>query len=131
MVPALHPGDRVVTLPRPPGMDDLVVFVAPGGMIMVKRVVALPGDTVAVSGGRVVVDGVARHDVLDTPGEGRWTLSPDEYFVLSDARDLTRSDSRTFGPVPAVSLLGTVVYRYWPPSRVGRPPRGGTAATSW
>lgn len=131
MAPALRPGDRVVTVPRLPATDDIAVFMAPEGMTMVKRVVGIPGDTVTIADGRVSVNGVVRNEVLDTPGEGRWKPSVDEFFVLSDARDLTLSDSRTFGPIPANRVLGTVVYRYWPPSRVGRPTGARSSATSW
>lgn len=120
-----------MTFSRPPSREDIVVFTAPGGMVMVKRVVALPGAEVVLSAGTIAVDGVARDDVVGTPGAGHWALSSEEYFVLSDAPDLTMSDSRTFGPIHASSLLGTVKYRYWPPVRVGRPTGERSTATSW
>ncbi len=121
MAPALRSGDRVVAIHRPLAAGVIVVFEAADGMVMVKRVVGLPGDTVTIGHGMVLVNGTPREDVLDTPGEGSWSIGPGECFVLSDARDLTLADSRTFGPIDVSSILGTVAFRYRPLSRMGRP----------
>lgn len=120
MTPVLEPGDHVVALRRTPVLGDIVVFAAPSGMIMIKRVVGVPGDEVAIRDGVVHRNGVARGEVLDTPGSGTWVLGPGEVFVLSDARHLTLADSRTFGAMPVGSILGTVVFRYLPFTRVGK-----------
>ncbi|MDR0721732.1 MAG: signal peptidase I [Treponema sp.] len=47
-------------------------------------------------------------------------LGENEYFVLSDDRSNT-NDSRTWGPVPVDSIIGKVLFRYWPLTRFGRP----------
>ena len=47
-------------------------------------------------------------------------LASGECFLLSDDRAV-RSDSRSWGPVSARSIVGRPVFRFWPPSRIGLP----------
>ncbi|MCL2008035.1 MAG: signal peptidase I [Treponema sp.] len=47
-------------------------------------------------------------------------LGENEVFVLSDDRSNT-NDSRTWGPLHINSISGRALFRYWPPSRIGRP----------
>ena len=99
MAPALLPGDFVVALRRGRVRRGAVVVVAlPGrpGFELVKRITAGPGQRV---GERVL-------------GSGQWWVEGD--------RPGASTDSRSFGPVPAGSVRGVVVVRYWPPSRAGR-----------
>lgn len=125
MEPALRAGDYLVTRPaRSPRRGDVTVLPHPDrpGFWLVKRVVGLPGETITVEGGRVLVDGVALDEpwtVDDTEPPGVWRVDEGAVFVLSDARHRTLADSRAFGPVP-ISGLRTVVFRYWPLARVGR-----------
>lgn len=61
MLPALMPGDVVLALPAPETVERgmVVVFSHPvTGARMVKRVVGLPGETVAMRAGSPVIDGV-------------------------------------------------------------------------
>lgn len=62
--------------------------------------------------------------VLEHPRRPRFWLvkrveliSGDRAWVLSDDQDITRADSRSFGPVP-VETLYRVIIRYWPPGRI-------------
>ena len=120
MTPSLDPGDRVIAVAGLPARGDIVVFTGPDGMVMTKRVIGIPDDHVRVSAGVVRVNGEARVEVLPTSGDFVWPLDPDSYVVLSDARDLTVTDSRTFGPIAGSAIIGTVKWRYWPLTRVGR-----------
>ncbi len=87
---------------------------------LIKRVVGLPGETVAVHDGAVYVND-QRQDEPYIAGLttscyapcGPLTLGPDEYFMLGDNRPNSR-DSRAFGPVPLAQIIGRVVLRYWP-----------------
>lgn len=92
------------------------------GFWLVKRAVGLPGETVVIEGGEVLVDGyrldVWSTDATEPPGE--WRLGDDEVFVLSDARHRSRADSRELGPLPA-STLWVLVMRYRPLTRLGPP----------
>ena len=84
--------------------------------IFVKRVVAGPGDTVAVLGGRVVRDGVLQHERFTAPcGASQECNFPvpapipaGEWFLLGDDRGAS-DDSRSWGPVPTAWIIGSVV----------------------
>lgn len=102
----------------------------PADVTYVKRIIALPGETVSVRNHRAVVEG----DELDEPyitvseassgGYGdlaEITVPDDAYFVLGDHRD-NSADSRVFGPVPQSFIVGRAVWLYWPPARFGPPP---------
>jgi signal peptidase I len=88
---------------------------------LIKRVVALPGETVEVRDGQVFIDG----QLLDEPWATQLggphyppTLVPPLHiFVLGDNRPCSR-DSRYFGPVPADQVLGRAWLVYWPPGQV-------------
>jgi signal peptidase I len=131
MSPTLRSGDRVGVDTRPrsrPKRGEVWVFHMPGwasagaGMV-VKRVVALPGETVEVASGRVLINGVplaepylAKPMTYTLPPRA---LGPDQYFVLGDSRDASH-DSHVWGPLPGDHLIGPVKLRYWPPKRIGR-----------
>jgi len=115
-------GDLVVFHPRPEsgvGADDLI-----------KRVIALPGETVTTDDGRVLIDGgLLIEPYLPVPdGTAGFTTVPwcanqdttagctvpdDHVFVLGDNRGNSR-DSRYFGPVPVDSIVGRAFVRVWP-----------------
>jgi signal peptidase I len=131
MAPALAPGDRIAVDVRPgslPKRGEIWVFTMPSGSTGLKRVVGLPGETVEVAGGRVLVDGAP----LDEPylsGPIAYTmppvrLGPGEFFVLGDNRNNSH-DSHAWGPLAARRLIGRAEYRYWPATRLGglKPPR--------
>lgn len=109
MAPRLIPGDRVLALSARPKRGRLIFFPHPhrADFWMVKRIVGLPDEKVAITGGKVVVDGqelAERWTTGETSPDGAWDLPPGHVFVLSDARHRTSADSRTLGPVP---LTGT------------------------
>ncbi|MEO7912640.1 MAG: signal peptidase I [Roseiflexaceae bacterium] len=91
---------------------------------LIKRVIGLPGDTVELRDGAVLLNGV----LLDEPYVNGaqtfcgnycqpFTLGPDEYFLMGDNR-ANSLDSRSFGSIPASQLVGRVVLRYWPLEQV-------------
>ncbi len=81
-----------------------VIVLNKPGKTMIKRIIALPGETVQIQNGYVYIDGLADHDfdfdIIDSPGLAREPikLSQNEYFVLGDNRSCS-NDSRMFGPV--------------------------------
>ena len=99
------------------------------GPNIIKRVIGLPGDTIEIR-----ADGVYRNDVrLDEPYlpggtvtrirslmYEKVTLGENEYYVLGDNRDISL-DSRTFGPVPLDSIIGKVLFRFYPLEQIGKP----------
>jgi len=108
-----------------PQRGDVIVFRYPKDTSrdFVKRVIGLPGDTVTItSDGVVSVDGVKldepyTNDLLNYYGPEKWTLAPEQYFVLGDNRG-DSSDSRDWGPVPKSDIIGKAEFVYWPLSSV-------------
>jgi signal peptidase I len=110
-----------------PQRGDVIVFRAPvqPDKDFIKRVMALPGDTIEVRGGQVLVN----DQVIDEPYirdkppylVPRQTVPPDHYFVLGDNRP-NSSDSHVWGLVPAENLIGRAWVSYWPPNLWGTVP---------
>ena len=101
------------------------MFHAPAGdEIMLKRVVAMEGQTVGIDDGSLVVDGhrveeaYADPDAIDSVFFGPVRVPADSVFVMGDNR-LDSEDSRTLGPVKTENLIGRARARVWPPSRWG------------
>ena len=128
MAPALQEGDLVLAAPGTlPEIGDTVAFRS-GERILIKRVVACPGDSVTVHedgsvsvNGRkldepwaVLADGAAGE--LDYP-----VMLPDSgYFVLGDNRGASvDSRNRVLGVIDRSQLQGRLVVRLWPLNRVG------------
>ncbi len=100
---------------------DIIVFKFPGDPATdyVKRVVALPGDTVEVSGRPA--------PAAETAGEearmGPLRVPAEKYFAMGDNRHESY-DSRSWGPVPAANIKGRALLIYWS-FDIGPPPNGG------
>ncbi len=123
MEPNLHPNQRLIVDKlsyrlHAPQRNDIVVVDLPGmDEMLVKRIVALPGETVEVRGGTVYVNGAAipepyDHD-LTAYDMAPLTLGPLAYFVMGDNRG-NSNDSRSFGPITRDEVVGRVWLRYWP-----------------
>lgn len=129
MIPTLQIKDRVLVCKfwyrfSDPKRGDIVVFKYPMDpkRDFVKRVVGLPGDTVELQEGTVLINGepqsepfVKNHDRFTMPA----LRVPDgSYFCMGDNRPNSQ-DSRFWGFVPESYLRGPVFFRYWPPNRIG------------
>lgn len=84
-----------------------------------KRVIGLPGETVAGRNDRVYVNGRKIDDIPTDPFPVV-RLSANEYFVLGDNRSHSQ-DSREFGPVPRSAIYSRAVLIVWPLDRFGVP----------
>jgi signal peptidase I len=91
----------------------------------IRRVVAGPGDTVAIANGQLIRDGVpetaryvtsCRERQCNFPTPIR--ISRGMWFLMSDNRRES-DDSRFFGPIPGGWIIGPAIFRTWPPDRVG------------
>lgn len=105
-----------------PRRGDVVTFDLPGeNGALIKRVVALPGETVEVQGGRVFIDGHLLEETWTTQFGGPDyppTVVPSLHvFVLGDNRPNSR-DSRYFGLVPIDQVIGQAWLVYWPPDQI-------------
>jgi signal peptidase I len=49
-----------------------------------------------------------------------WRVPKGDYFMIGDNRGRS-CDSRSWGAVPPANLIGPVIFRYWPPTRIGFP----------
>ena len=111
---------------RPRSRGDLVAFHAPRtGEILLKRVVAVGGDTVGLEDGVLVVNGrqvrepYADPKAIDSVYFGPVRVRPGTIFVMGDNR-ANSEDSRDFGAVRDVDrIIGRAVARVWPPARWG------------
>ncbi len=141
MVPNFQSGEYVLTDKisyhfRNPERGEVVVFHAPEaahcpqgtGCDFIKRVIALPGETVEVKDGHIYVnsqkldENYLPADFVTQPGDftrGRSiTIGPDEYFLVGDNRPYS-SDGRAWGPVPKSQIVGKAFFRYWPFTTAG------------
>ncbi len=118
MYPTLHNQDVVITeknftLTR----NDIIVLDKENGQHIIKRVIALPGETVQIIDGRVYIDGVLHNDVVDISIEDAGLfaepqLVPDNhYFVLGDNRNHS-IDSRALGSISIDEILGRVIKHF-------------------
>jgi signal peptidase I len=93
---------------------------------LIKRIVGLAGETVAIHDGSTYIDGHRlsepyRYEGLPTTATGTastWVIPAGDVFVMGDHRT-NSTDSRIFGPVPIVNIRGRVWIRYWPFDRIG------------
>lgn len=126
MLPTLKVGDRLIIdkvslhfggISR----GDIVVFKAPPASkldeALIKRVIGLPGDTVAIKNGYVYING----QPLDEPYElekprGNYralTVPENSLFVMGDNRN-NSFDSRFWGVVPEELIIGKAMARFYP-----------------
>lgn len=129
MVPTLLPGDRVMVdklTPRFTGLKrgDIVVFDPPfkAPDPYIKRIIGLPGESIAVHSGRVWVNGEAlRESYLNQSPRyvyGPVTVPEGKLLVLGDNRNQS-NDSHFWGFLDIASVKGRAVARFWPPARAG------------
>ncbi len=161
MVPTINEGEYVLIDKVSPRFSDyqrgdIVVFNPPtgyseGGVPFIKRVIGLPGDTVRLENGHVLVTPPGGSAVrLDEPyinadirgnpeatlprdaaGTSQWTVPTGSYFVMGDNRTVSQ-DSRVFGPITRDLIIGRAWLRYFPLNKIGivqRPAYSGLPST--
>ena len=84
----------------------------------IKRVIALPGETIEVVDNQVLIDGIAIDEPylpagVQMPDFGPVTVAPTELFVMGDNRN-SSSDSRVFGPIDEGEVVGRAFVLMWP-----------------
>lgn len=131
MIPTLEIGDRVLVNKfiyrfTEPKRGDIVVFQSVDNPEedLIKRVVGLPGDRIAVRNGRLFVNGDPQKEpytnkrLPDRSFFAQTTVPKDHVFVMGDNR-ANSADSRVFGPLPEENIEGEAFLRFWPPDRIG------------
>jgi signal peptidase I len=105
---------------------DVVVFWYPldRSKSFIKRVIALPGETVSIRQGVVTVNGNVVPEPYvppqyeDVSDYGPVRVPKDSYFVMGDHR-ISSNDSRVFGSVASRFIYGRAVFAYWPVDHFG------------
>jgi signal peptidase I len=137
MVPTLNVNDRILVQKaffsaQDVHEGDIVVFnhppldqcPGPQGGDLVKRVIALPGQTIYSSGNNIYVNGrllaepyLPHYDPLGTPipdasKQHPYRVPAGDFYVLGDNRAIS-CDSRYWGPIEGSSIVGKVVLVWW------------------
>ena len=125
MLPTFAAGDVVLVSQRPPDLSDiargdLVTFRSPeDGRLALKRVIGLPGDSLVILDSELYVNDhrvpepYVNHRLIDAYYSRTYEVPTGTVFVLGDNRG-NSVDSRDYGPLPADSLHGRVLFRLWP-----------------
>ena len=130
MQPTLYEGDNLIVEKISPKIGklkrgDIIVFYEPQGeRQLIKRVIAVEGDTVDIKDGKVFVNGDALEEGyikgdFTPPGEyANLTVGEDELFVLGDNRMNSR-DSRNLGTIDISQVTGKAIFRFYPFNKIG------------
>ena len=114
-----------------PERGEVIVFKYPNNLSQryIKRIVGLPGETVEVREGKVIIladdqswilnESIYLSQSIQTPGDIRISLEENEYFVLGDNRTAS-FDSRKWGALPREDIIGKVIFRAWPMSALAK-----------
>lgn len=107
-----------------PARGDVIVFRYPRdpSRDFIKRIIALPGETVKIDRGQVYIDEQPLDESylsdLGTYSWGPALVRQDEFFVLGDNRS-NSSDSHAWGMLPRENVIGKAWLCYWPPGHMG------------
>ena len=131
MAPALQVSQRVLVNKSAyvlgnPSRGDVALIADPQNpsQLLLRRVIAVPGDTILVTATTVSVNGVQLDEHAYTgiaAGQpesqfiGKYTLSADQFWVMADGRlAWATTDSRAFGPLSRKNIIGRAEFVYWP-----------------
>lgn len=136
MFPTFHNGDYILTDKisyrlNPPKYGDVIVLRNPRNesQDFIKRVIALPGQTIRVEDSGIYVNDLKldeRYLPPGTPTRGgsflreaeTVTVPESQWIVIGDNREHS-SDSREIGAIPEKQIIGRVFFRYWPLNSFG------------
>lgn len=135
MIPTINIKDRMIGLRltyyfTDPKRGDVAIFKCPAegpdyGKLYVKRVIGLPGETVTIKAGQVIITTADGETIYldesylnETPREDltvnnqTYVLGDDEYFMMGDNRN-NSTDSRFWGNVTRDRFVAKVLFKYW------------------
>ncbi|MEI8126385.1 MAG: signal peptidase I [Actinomycetota bacterium] len=138
MEPTLQIGDRIIVSKLSLTLGsvnrgDIIVFHSPPTEAcagdtpsdLVKRVVGLPGETISSTGETIYINGKKlsepwTHTSPLGPAISSTLIPTGSYFMMGD-NNSNSCDSRYWGTLPRHYMVGKVLLRIWPPSRIGQP----------
>jgi len=134
MLPSIEDGDWIIVNKASysfsdPKRGDVIVFNPDESVSsqypFIKRIIALPGETVEIKNGQVFIDNTAINEpyIFPEPPRSNKDFGPQkmrdsQYFVLGDNRN-NSNDSRSWGPISRNDIIGKAKFVYWPPSKWG------------
>jgi signal peptidase I len=129
MLPTIQLGDRLWTdiiglRFSPIKRGDILVFTPPipSPDPFIKRVIGLPGETVAIGDGQVLINGkpIVEPYVLQAPNYvyGPITIPPNKYLMLGDNRN-NSTDGHVWGLLDRSQVKSRAVFRFWPLNHMG------------
>ncbi|HBT19978.1 MAG TPA: signal peptidase I [Peptococcaceae bacterium] len=132
MLPTIQQSDRILVNKlaysfKEPQRGDIIVFEAPvnvgDNQDFIKRVIALPGETVEIKNGKVFINGKPLEEdyILEAPNYNFGPVKVPEgcLFVLGDNRN-SSYDSHLWNVWLRIDKVkGKAFLRYWPPNRIG------------
>ena len=129
MEPSLHSNQRLIVEKvsyhlHPPKRGDVIVLKLHDehSELLIKRIIGLPGEIVEIKNGSVFVNGQPlREPYLNQRTRGQMApqvVPPLHVFVLGDNRGFS-NDSRSFGMVAFVDIVGRAWFSYWPLESLG------------
>ena len=113
-----------VKFPRQPKRFSIVIFRSPQGWgkDLIKRVIGLPGETIALRNGAVYINNRPLKEIhqmiKDQANFGPILIPENNYFVMGDNRP-DSNDSRYWGYLPAENIQGEAMFIFWPVNRIG------------
>jgi signal peptidase I len=137
MDPTFHTGDYVIVDQltyrfSEPKRGDIIIFRHPDheNVYLIKRIIGLPGETVEITGKEVLIRNktsgasfIVDQSFIDESRLSNEFLPPTqldqgEYFVMGDNRTQS-SDSRVWGELPEVEIVGRALVRLYPFTQIG------------
>lgn len=119
MYPTLHNKDIVVYKRHSVEykQEDVIAIERPNGEDYVKRIIAVPGDTVNLQNGKVYVNGekvevkavLGKTEAKSSKITYPLTVGDEEFFVLGDNREVSR-DSREIGTIKKKDIKGRIIW---------------------
>ena len=119
-----HNHDGYFTPFGSPKRGEVVVFSLDRqpGRNFIKRIIGLPGETIEIRRGAVIINGEPVKEpylpLLDNRNIAPLVIPEDHYFVMGDAR-VNSQDSRAFGPIRRDEIIGKAWISYYPFSEFG------------
>jgi len=130
MEPAIKKGDRIFTVKYKeariePQRFDVVVFTVPNKPLSyIKRIIGLPGETLEIKDGKVLINGKELTSTLyyynagDFGKEGQKIQIPANYYYVMGDNSSNSSDSRYYGPISRDNIISKAIRLYWPIHRI-------------